>query len=60
MKVALDTMHSTILDNPQAKVRLDKDIPTIHSNPLVAMAKWMTLNNLLAIHQTAQFGLTKD
>jgi hypothetical protein len=60
MKVTLDTMLGTLLDDPQAKAVLDKYVPGISTNPMIAMVKGMTLNNLLALPQAAQFGLTKD
>jgi len=60
MKVTLDTTLGTLLDDPKAKAILDQYIPGISSNPMVAMAKGMSLNNLLSIPQAAQFGLTKE
>ena len=60
MKVTLDTTLGTLLDDPKAKVVLEKYLPGISSNPMIAMVKGMSLTNLLAIPQAAQFGLTKD
>ncbi len=60
MELTLDTTLGTLLDDPKAKAILDQYIPGISSNPMVAMAKGMTLNNLLAMPQVAQFGLTKE
>jgi len=60
MKVTLDTTLAALLDDPKAKAVLDKHMPGISSNPMVAMVKSMSLNKLLAIPQAAQFGLTKE
>jgi hypothetical protein len=60
MKVTLETTLGTLLDDPQAKAVLDKFVPGISTNPMIAMVKGLTLNNLLALPQAAQFGLTKD
>lgn len=60
MKVTLDTTLGTLLDDPKAKVVLEKYLPGISSNPMITMVKGMSLTNLLTIPQAAQFGLTKD
>jgi hypothetical protein len=60
MKFTLDTTLGEILDNPQAKAVLDKNMPGVSTNPMVAMVKGMSLNQLLAMPQAAQFGLTKE
>lgn len=60
MELTLDTTLGTLLDDPQAKAVLDQYLPGVSSNPMVAMAKGMSLNNLLALPMAAQFGLTKE
>jgi hypothetical protein len=60
MAFTLDTTLGTLLDDPQAKAVLEKYLPGISSNPMVAMAKGMSLNMLLAMPQAAQLGITKD
>ncbi len=60
MAITLDTTLGQILDDPQAKAVLDQYVPGVSSNPMVAMVRGMTLNNLLALPQAAQFGLTKE
>jgi len=60
MAFTLDTTLGEILDDPQAKTVLDQQLPGISSNPLLAMAKGMTLNMILSMPQAAQLGLTKD
>jgi len=59
MKFTLDTTLGTLLDDPQAKKILDQYVPGLSANPMVAMAKGMTLTMLLAMPQAAQLGLTK-
>ena len=60
MKVTLDSTLGALLDEPKAKAVLEQYIPGISTNPMVGMVKGMTLNNLLAMPQAAQFGLTKE
>jgi hypothetical protein len=59
MEVTLDTTLGTLLDNPQAKAVLDEYLPGVSSNPLVAMAKGMSLKTILSMPQAAQLGLTQ-
>jgi len=59
MAFTLDTTFGELLDNPQAKAVLDRQFPGISSNPMMAMARGMSLNALLAMPQAAQLGLTK-
>lgn len=60
MAITLDTTLGTILDDPQAKAVLDQYAPGVSSNPMVAMARGMTLNALLAMPQAAQLGFNKQ
>lgn len=60
MKVTLDTTLGTLLDDPQARAVLDQYLPGVSSNPLVAMAKGMSLKMVLSMPQAAQFGLTQE
>jgi hypothetical protein len=60
MEVTLDTTLGALLDNPQAKAVLDEYLPGVSSNPLVGMAKGMSLRAILAMPQAAQFGLTEE
>lgn len=60
MTFTLDTTLGQILDNPQAKEVLDKYVPGVSANPMVQMARGMSINMLLAMPQAAQFGLTKE
>ena len=60
MTITLDTTLGTLLDDPQAKAVLDEYLPGVSSNPLVAMAKGMSLKMILALPQAAQLGLTQE
>jgi len=60
MEITLDTALGTILDDPQAKAVLDKFLPGISSNPLVGMAKGMSLKMVLSMPQAAKLGLTEE
>ncbi|MBN1658223.1 MAG: hypothetical protein JXA93_07460 [Anaerolineae bacterium] len=57
-KVTLDTTLGAILDEPQAVAVLDSYLPGVSKNPLVAMARGMSLKMVLSMPQAAQFGLT--
>ena len=60
MPITLDTTLGTVLDNPKAKAVLDQHLPGVSTNPMIMMARNMTLNQLLALPQAAQFGLTRE
>jgi hypothetical protein len=60
MEFTLDTTLGEILDNPQAKAVLDQYLPGVSDNPMVAMAKGMSLNTIISMPQAAQLGLTKE
>lgn len=60
MQFTLDTPFGTLLDDPQAKAVLDQYLPGVSANPMMAMAKGMTINMLLAMPMAAQLGITKE
>lgn len=60
MKFTMDTTLGEILAHPQAKPVVDKYLPGVADNPMLSMAKGMTLNMILSLPQAAQFGLTKE
>ena len=60
MPFTLDTKFGALLDQPQAKAVVEKYLPGVSTNPMVALAKGMTLSALLATPQAAQFGITKE
>jgi len=60
MALTLDSTLGELVDNPQARAILDKYVPGASSNPMVAIARGMSLNLILSMPQAAQFGLTKE
>lgn len=60
MALTLDTTLGELIDNPQAKAVLEKHIPGVSNNPMIAMARGMSLNLILSMPQAAQVGLTKE
>lgn len=60
MAFTLDTTLGELLNDPQAKAVLEKQMPGVSNNPMVAMAKGMTLNMILSMPQAAQLGITKE
>jgi hypothetical protein len=60
MAVTLDTTLGEILDDPQAKAVLDQNIPGASANPMIGMARGMSLRMLLSLPQAAQFGVTEE
>ena len=60
MAFTMDSTLGQIIDNPQAKAVLEQYIPGVSNNPMLSMAKGMTLNNVVAMPQAAQYGITKD
>ncbi len=60
MAFTLDTTFGQLMDSPQAKAVLEKHMPGVSTNPLVGMAKGMTLRAILSMPQAAQMGITTD
>jgi len=60
MAFTLDTTVGELLDNPQAKAILDQYLPGVSANPMIKMARGISLNMLLAMPQAAQLGVTKE
>ena len=60
MKVTLDTTLGAILDDPQAKAILDQQLPGASTNPMIGMARGMSLKMIVSMPQAAQMGFTKE
>jgi hypothetical protein len=60
MAFTRETTIGELIDNPQAKAVLDKQMPGLADNPMIAMVKGMSLNMLLSMPQAAQLGITKE
>jgi len=59
MRYSLLTKVGVILKDPQAVKILEKYVPGISRNPLIGLAKGMTVKALLAMPQARQAGLTE-
>jgi hypothetical protein len=60
MPYTMDTKVGEILNDTQAVEVLEKHAPGISKNPMIGMAKGMTLKAILAMPQAKQAGLTED
>jgi hypothetical protein len=60
MTYTLDTKVGDILKDTQAVEVLEKHAPGVSKNPMIGMAKGMTLKAVLAMPQAKQAGLTED
>jgi hypothetical protein len=60
MAYTLDSTLGEILADPQAVKILDQYLPGASQNPMMAMAKGMSLKMILSMPQAAQLGLTQD
>jgi hypothetical protein len=55
----MDTTLGTLLADPKAKPVLDKYVPGLSGNPMVAMVSGVSLKALVSMPQAAQMGLTE-
>jgi hypothetical protein len=60
MAYTLDTKVGEILKDIRAVETLEKDAPGVSKNPMLGLAKGMTLKSLLAMPQGKQAGVTED
>ena len=60
MAYTLDTKVGDILKDTHAVEILDKYVPGISKNPMLGLAKGMTLKSLLDMPQAKQAGITED
>lgn len=60
MTFTLDSTLGDILANPKAVAVLDQYIPGASQNPMLGMAKGMSLRTILSMPQAAQAGITQD
>ncbi len=59
MAYTLDTKVGELLDDSGAVKVLEKHAPGITNNPMIGLAKGMTLRSLLDMPQAKQFGVTE-
>jgi len=60
MAYTLDTKVGDILKDTQALEVLEKYVPGVSKNPMIGLAKGMTLKALLAMPQAKDAGITED
>ena len=60
MAYTLDTKVGQLLDDTNAVKIFEKHAPGISKNPMIGMARGMTLKSLLALPQAKQAGITED
>lgn len=60
MAYTLDTKVGDILDDTHALEILEKYAPGISKNPMIGLAKGMTLKTLLAMPQAKEAGITEE
>ncbi|MBE0670355.1 MAG: hypothetical protein IH588_07190 [Anaerolineales bacterium] len=60
MAYTLDTKVGDILDDTNALEVLEKYAPGVSKNPMVGLAKGMTLKALLAMPQAKEAGITEE
>lgn len=60
MAYTLDTTVGELLNDTQAVNVLEKHAPGISKNPMIGMAKGMSLKSLLAMPQAKQYGVTEE
>ncbi len=60
MAYTLDTKVGELLKDPQAVKVFERYAPGVSKNPMIGLAKGMTLKALVAMPQAKQAGVTKE
>ena len=60
MAYTLDTKVGEILKDMHAVEILERHAPGVSKNPMIGLAKGMTLKSLVAMPQAKQAGITED
>ena len=60
MPYTMDTTVGEILKDTGAVKVLEKHVPGISNNPMLGLAKGMTLKTLVGMPQAKQFGITEQ
>lgn len=60
MAYSLDTKVGDLLKDTHAVDILEKHVPGISKNPMIGLAKGMTLRSVISMPQAKQAGLTED
>jgi hypothetical protein len=60
MEYTLDTKVGVLLKDPEAVKIVEKYAPGVSKNPMIGLAKGMTLKTLITLPQAKQAGLTEE
>jgi hypothetical protein len=60
MVYTLESKLGELLQNPKVVKLLDGYVPGASTNPMLALARGMTLNAILSMPQAKQYGLTRE
>ncbi|NLF51129.1 MAG: hypothetical protein GX577_08325 [Leptolinea sp.] len=60
MAFSLNSTIGEIMDNPKARIVIDKHIPGASGNPMLGMVKGWTLNTIISMPQANSAGLTRQ
>jgi hypothetical protein len=60
MAYTLDTKVGELLKDTHAVEVLERYVPGVSKNPMVALASGMTIKSLLAMPQAKQYGITEE
>jgi len=60
MAYTLDTKVGEILDDTHAVEVLERHVPGVSQNPMIGMARGMSLRSVLAMPQARQYGITEE
>ena len=60
MDYTVDTKVGVLLKDPEAVKIIEKYAPGVSKNPMIGLAKGMTLKTLLTLPQARQAGLNED
>jgi hypothetical protein len=60
MAYTFDSTLGDLLNDPKAKTILDKYLPGVSTNPMIGMAKGISLKMILSMPQVTQMGITQQ
>jgi hypothetical protein len=60
MAYTLDSTLGDLLNDPKAKAVLDQHLPGVSTNPMLGMAKGISLKMIISMPQVAQMGITQQ
>ncbi len=60
MAYTMDSTLGELLNDPRAKAVLDKYLPGVSTNPMIGMAKGISLKMIVSMPQVAQMGVDQQ